>query len=388
MQEYKGVITGIGDKLTGDNLIQPQLDAYWRDFVVGGNAILSGLELSKPMLSGYLAAGSNGDTANLTIRNIENVPITVQIVIRTNSFSGTVQDSQTITIQANQTYTYKLSDVRANSLYATVTFKYGSASSYEKQLVLTRTPSDSGKLLETGACQALGYLGYSTETITADDTYVYGRFVIKHSDEPDEFYIVTTDHESLRQDDILNEAGEYWLLLYEYGEPNVNLLHYPAGAIHSDESDVLVAGGMIDSDAIAVTQKVGDNSQRVATTQYVTNQIAKEIGADDYPQSATVNLEGMGNTSVTVNIKHKAKMCIMSLSFKSQYSVALQSSRLLITLNKYRPTKAVTAYMGLGSDNASAILCTINPNGQVILNGGYIGTETRTATNIGYETNE
>lgn len=49
--EYQGIITGIGDKLNGENLIKPEVDAVINKFIVGKNTILEGLELNGNNLS-------------------------------------------------------------------------------------------------------------------------------------------------------------------------------------------------------------------------------------------------------------------------------------------------------------------------------------------------
>lgn len=51
MAEYKGTIAGIGDKATGDNVIYPYFDAAIRQFIIGKDCILDGLELSSNGLS-------------------------------------------------------------------------------------------------------------------------------------------------------------------------------------------------------------------------------------------------------------------------------------------------------------------------------------------------
>lgn len=44
--EYQGIITGIGDKALGKNLIMPELDAYINKFIIGKNTIIEGLYLN------------------------------------------------------------------------------------------------------------------------------------------------------------------------------------------------------------------------------------------------------------------------------------------------------------------------------------------------------
>ena len=47
----QGIITGIGDKQLGKNLIKPEYDAVINDFIIGKNTILEGLELNGNNLS-------------------------------------------------------------------------------------------------------------------------------------------------------------------------------------------------------------------------------------------------------------------------------------------------------------------------------------------------
>lgn len=47
----EGIITGIGDKQLGKNLIKPEYDAVINDFIIGKNTILEGLELNGNNLS-------------------------------------------------------------------------------------------------------------------------------------------------------------------------------------------------------------------------------------------------------------------------------------------------------------------------------------------------
>jgi hypothetical protein len=47
----EGIITGIGDKRLGKNLIKPEYDAIINDFIIGKNTILEGLKLNGNILS-------------------------------------------------------------------------------------------------------------------------------------------------------------------------------------------------------------------------------------------------------------------------------------------------------------------------------------------------
>lgn len=389
MQEYKGIITGIGDKLTGDNLIQPQLDAYWRDFVVGGNAILHGLNLEHKSTTHQYSRTVSGKTVpnydvldNVSVsihhESIESNPYTTIWFQNDNAYdvkvdceiyypygNHAVNTTITRTIAARKT---EIASVAIQAFYfcakfshgSYLTFKYGDdigntdhipriltgftiptvasgiiqlnrrlynvknvvggtynatqntitwsinhesyiyiddehGVTYDEILLsgnvsYSADTSDASTLLP-GECLARGYIGYFKDTIPIDTNYVYGRFVINHNSVVDKFSIVTfdtiqeleQDDLEIKQDDILNEVGEYWLLLYSKELDdyvlNPDLLLYPDESIHSDESDVLLEGGTIARNAVAVTQKVDDDSDRVATTQYVANQIKKDINA-------------------------------------------------------------------------------------------------------------
>lgn len=48
--EYQGIITGIGDKQLGKNLIQPEYDAVINDFIIAKNTIIEGFELNGNIL--------------------------------------------------------------------------------------------------------------------------------------------------------------------------------------------------------------------------------------------------------------------------------------------------------------------------------------------------
>lgn len=413
MQEYKGVITGIGDKLEGANLIQPQLDAYWRDFVVGGNAILGGLDLERKtteqqysqsvsgtasytpqQLTGVSATivdytylqlknessnvvaydgelhGTSGELI-FTFQGVINPKDTVRINTGTPTFHYCIKFSYTyygtvivgrsnnvsptsyqtnLTVNTKATGTLQLNpnlfDVKNvvggtyNSATNTIawetngvstiyvindsTVTYGSLSTTISYVASSLT-ADS---LTSGACLACGYVGYFPNTIPTNANLIYGRFVIKHSNGPDEFYIMTSDTEVNHQDDILNEPGEYWLLLYKDGILNSNLLHYPAKSVHSDKSDVLLEGGTISADCVAVTQKVDDNSDRVATTQYVANQIEKDI---NYAKTNLVYVIGTRGQNLgtynaaTIYLERKAKKVYAKIVWNTGSMVELNT---------------------------------------------------------------
>lgn len=395
MQEYKGVITGIGEKLTGENLIQPQLDAYWRNFVIGGNAILNGFEIvaSQPTSISQAVSAMTGDTSIVDDTNgtVYFAKVTLDVGI------GTVTD-----LQASPTSAMTLSasaDYNPLTGVIVVTMTSKNSKSLVKARVTGKFQALSAKELTSGACQALGYVGYMAEDLPVDTNYVYGHFVINHSDEADEFSIVTSDTEINQQDDILNEAGEYYLLLYSKGDEeytrNTDLLLHPAEAIHSEESDKIVAGGTIASDCVAVTQKVDDDSDKVATTQYVANQIKKDIDETPINQTATASIPPTEvgyqsyrlTATTTIQGKSKAKIVhikqldINITSPMSNVTLTIAANTVFATLedSKFFPNENINLVNNWVIDTQGRIYRTIATSVSVAgLHAGF--------TNIGYET--
>lgn len=183
----RGVIAGIGDKSLSKNIILPEFDAKYRNFVVGKSSCI---------LEGF--------------------------------------------------------DYKKGILYPTLT---------------------------KGVCIAKGYLGAIENDVAlaqANTQYVYGRFTVYHDENKvDTFDIMVTRTplSSLKADDILNSAGTYEIQLY----PRPKEKQYPYKAEYSDYTNVVKAGGSLENGVTAVTQDVDDNSDKVATDEFVHNAIEKGI---------------------------------------------------------------------------------------------------------------
>ena len=182
----------------------------------------------------------------------------------------------------------------------------------------------NGNILSAGTCILCGYRGTLENSQTVDGNYVYGKFVIGVN-ETDSFSIITSSNSTEPTDGIINptsitSAGTYYLRLYANGASQVDSERYPKQADTSDSARDLIAGGTIDSTATTETASVNTHNtqpNRVANTEYVHNQIVKEI---DYKESGTFNLTwtypfGATQTYGTMSIKRRAKFCIATINF-------------------------------------------------------------------------
>lgn len=137
----------------------------------------------------------------------------------------------------------------------------------------------NGDTISAGSCIAEGYVGYLPEqkTLEFPNGYVYGRFKVNQDSLIlDEFDIINSNVEILIQDDILHNAGEYYLLLYQEGKKVIDA-KYPLNAVNSENTDHINDNGTIGSMVTCPTPPVNDNSKKIANTEYVHNQIAEEL---------------------------------------------------------------------------------------------------------------
>lgn len=135
----------------------------------------------------------------------------------------------------------------------------------------------NNKTLSAGACVCQGYRGVIDTSIKLVTTmgYIYGVFKVNFdNDKPDEFYIETSSTKIERKDDILHGTGVYYLELYYNGLVRLPR-DYPNSAVYADKSQFV--SNTIGEKATATTQDVNDNSTKVATTEYVHNQIEEQI---------------------------------------------------------------------------------------------------------------
>lgn len=179
----------------------------------------------------------------------------------------------------------------------------------------------NGNILSAGTCILCGYRGTLENSQTVDGNYVYGKFVIGVN-ETDSFSIITSSNSTEPTDGIINptsitSAGTYYLRLYANGTIQVDSERYPNQANTSDRARDLIAGGTIDSTATTDTAPANNNSQRVANTEYVHNQIVVEL---DEKTSSTIKLtlsNGVSTQKGSLIVTRRAKFCIATLTMPS-----------------------------------------------------------------------
>ena len=202
-------------------------------------------------------------------------------------------------------------------------------------------------ILNAGMCQLCGYRGVLDKSQEIKDTYVYGKFVINFDkDIEDEFYIETSSTAKTTNVNptSITSAGTYYLELYNNKKTTLPTYKYPKQAHISDKANHLLVGGTIDSTATTKTAPLNDNSQRVANTEYVHNQIVAEI---DYQiESISINAtNGRSKIIGALVLKNKANYIIGSFNMSETYfygDYALSGYLGTITNAKLRPKH--TAY--------------------------------------------
>lgn len=276
--------------------------------------------------------------------------------------------------------------------------------------------------LTAGTCVLKGYRGIleNAETLNGE-TYIYGKFTLNFDNgitenlEVDDFDILKTNSEP--QDGTINptsitEQGIYYLLLYTYTNneyvvnPNLDDTHkYPLHAYEANETDLIKNGAVIESDVIATTQARNDNSTKVATTEYVHNQIEEEIHYDTANVSMAITYQqtigGSQTLSKTFVIKRKAKYIIANIENITGYVGNGFSSQIIATIpSGYRPQQQVYGcFVCTTSETIEGQLSpyvSVNPirliistNGEITIDAKSFNYATITQGQIvfGYETN-
>lgn len=238
----------------------------------------------------------------------------------------------------------------------------------------------SANMLKKGMCVVEGYVGYIDQDIPVPDNYVvYAKFEINHDkDIPDKFSIIVTQETYLRQDDILHEAGEYYILMADIAIPR---LDYPANAYHADNASIVhavpVDGTNLEDGVTAVTQEVGNNSKKVATTEFVQKQIEKDItqylNRGNYNDTVTKTWKYGSSTyefNITYSIRRLVNICVLSMDVDG-FSVTANNISAFVVKDGYRPQQDTILYNHLYSTNGTSSTITIKTNGEIIFNGDF-----------------
>ena len=264
----------------------------------------------------------------------------------------------------------------------------------------------SGNTLSAGICIGQGYRGYlptSCEIGTIYD-YIYAHFKVHHDrDIEDEFWIECTKSSTVVQNDILHNAGDYWLLLYQKvngkWQKRIDDIKYPLRSQHSDDTMRVVEHGVLENGVTAVTQEVGDKTDKVATTEFVQNQIKKDINFDNY--EAIIKANNQNVAKINLSRKSKYVVGIYNQTVKPEipgfitfdnFDIEIPDGYLPVN-DIYLPTSFVTKYYG--TDELWLVIFKIFANTSNISVAYLRNVKTAAAgvsygfhqSNIGYETN-
>ena len=261
-----------------------------------------------------------------------------------------------------------------------------------------------GNTLTAGMCVLCGYRGKleQGEPITANTTYIYGKFTLHFDNEtPDEFDIEFSNEQPIDEHFTPSEitgAGTYYLLLYTYTNGAYVLnsaLDTPSYPANSHEADILTEGGRIESDVIATTQPRNDNSTKVATTGYVYNQIDEELDIGEN----TINVTYSGTKVGEISLYRKAKVVLATLRITNPYTTMAEMLPFTFTLpTGYIPDEDISFlltntinYSSIGTTERSGyVLCALTqgvatPTVTTVSQGSYSQSQKDKLQKFGYK---
>lgn len=291
-----GIITGIGDRQKKINLISPQLDAEVYKSIINRNGIITGLEIIGNTLTRgiCIAEGYRGELR----KNADGV---------TQGTSTSVSNRYSVTVGATPSYQDETGvDHYTGSTTATFDEGVNIVSAEARNTAMTATFSKNVLTIYGDSVIAGSSVSGIVDIIyMKGGSYIYGKFVVNHDfNTPDHFSILILDAPlEYENADILHGPGTYYLPLYEAGFKAVDAQNYPKYCAHADYAKVIRENGTLGAGTVAVTQPVDDNSDKVATTEYVDKMIKKYIDPDE----KTVKLCYKDGSTVDVNVKFKRK---------------------------------------------------------------------------------
>ena len=351
----KGIVAGIGNKENNENVITPQFDASVVDFMVGGSAIVEGLQLINKGNNVMTISGTTGSTPNVGNGDI---------VYYTTGYKSANIGKNATNIKLSQTvggvsngFTYDENSGFVKCLIA------GIYPNSQVKAELSWTSPIETPILTKGIVVHKGYRGEITNDIEIGSaTLVYAQFVLHNNEEvTDEFNVVTTNS-PLPAETIDGDTITYNLWLYSNGRKNPALYNIPAIAEHSLTCDTVLEGGVIDSNVTGITQAVNDNSSRIATTEYVENQIEHDIGYETKTVKLTVtSSSGEIQDFATLTLQRKAYqvLCVLNTT-TSPVSVGNTSAEGWIVFTEslpegFRPQKDTLTTCGWRVDRVNMV---------------------------------
>ena len=154
--EYQGIITGIGGKELGKNLIKPEYDAVINDFIIGKNTILEGLVLNGNNLSAgtCILCGYRG-----IIEESKTLDITTYVYGEfTLNFNSEIEDSfNIVTSTTALTENVNPTEITSAGTYYLLLYING-----EKQVDLV---DENGITKEVGEYPLKSYYSVETENV-------------------------------------------------------------------------------------------------------------------------------------------------------------------------------------------------------------------------------
>lgn len=281
MLQVNGIVAGIGNKSTNQNVIYPDFDATFRRTAFATDClVLSGLELHSGILSaGYaLYKGYLCKLQSNTAWTGTNVYLSLKYnadgQVNGCIFSNAVESVQETVADYIETTTFTNLNETANTKDAALTKTLVPQKEIDSNVkpVLTidehtdcnQVRGTAAKIAGANSIQitiALVGVRYNAKSAHANYTVTYNVF-------PESVTLIS--------------AGEQTTDYYTY--------QYPRKAKLADEANHLLADGTIATTATATTQPVDDNSLKVATTEFVQKQIDKDInsGTETVPIYTTI----------------------------------------------------------------------------------------------------
>jgi len=228
-------------------------------------------------------------------------------------------------------------------------------------------------VLYPGMCILCGYRGVLETAITLDDKqYVYAKFVLNFNNSIIDTFSIETSYDYYTPPRSITTAGTYRLLLYTHqpdspswnANDDLDLSNkFPNYAKHSEQTELVKYGGILRDGVTGFTQNVNDNSNKIATTQYVHNQIAEEINYDTQSGSGT----HATTCSYTYTVKRKSKYVLVQINFTGNiYFTQSDSSSLTIPgiiPSGFRPkatTDAGVEFEWQAAQSSSVEICSIS----------------------------
>lgn len=322
MANYQGVIAGIGDKENDINVISPNFDASIRNFIVGKDCILHGLSLNGNILTagaciaqgycGYLPSDidvgdmssgniyahfkvNHDDLTNDGFDIVTTIPYgkkdSKRVYANTPLSSG--ENFLRIDFPQGSILTSKRLDMYVDSFAKSYTEDYGSKGEIPYvHFQVVQNPYYGGGYV-------IVYFSTNTINATTSLTATYE-------------YMPLSETVYGRQDDILNEAGEYYLLLYQDGVAQTRN-NYPERAENSNYTTHIDYGGSI-GQGVTVATPDGSNKNHVANVEYVHNEIEKWIGYDEqtigfYQYKSMANDSPIKIANITIQKKSDFVLC-------------------------------------------------------------------------------